>query len=184
MGSWIWCVKPSTLRTWISSTTTQGKSSTVDSSARILWSSTPKKLRVTCSNVVHRTIPRDLRDLCAFFNCEAFLSFVWPVVQWLLALVLSFPLFFYPTRTSGDFVSTTLEVLLSLVYHGSIDRRIFHQAFRSDAVPSFHPIQMRNAHNLVSNLLDSSEKYRSHLQTLVTLLSLSCRHAAEYCVVC
>ena len=42
------------------------------------------------------------------------------------------------------------------------DRRIFHQAFRSEAAPSFRPIQMRSAHNLVLNLLHSSAEYRAH----------------------
>jgi hypothetical protein len=51
------------------------------------------------------------------------------------------------------------------------DRRIFHQAFRSEAAPSFRPIQMRNAHNMVLNLLNSPVEYGNHFQTWVSPLS-------------
>src|SRR6267154_5716340 len=68
---------------------------------------------MTCSTVVHRTIPRDRRVLCAFLTSEAFLLFVWPIIQRVLVLVLNLPLFSYLTRIGGDFVSTALQFLFS-----------------------------------------------------------------------
>ncbi|KAJ8588732.1 cytochrome P450 [Rhizopogon salebrosus TDB-379] len=54
-----------------------------------------------------------------------------------------------------------------------LHRRIFHQAFRSEAVPSFCSIQMRSAHNMVLNLLHSSEEYGTHLHAFSTSIIMS-----------
>lgn len=62
-------------------------------------------------------------------------------------------------------------------YNMFTDRRIFHQAFRLEAAPSFRPIQMRNAHNLILNLLAYPEVYGTHFHTLV--ISPCTYHAAK-----
>ncbi|KAG2158441.1 cytochrome P450 [Suillus bovinus] len=54
-----------------------------------------------------------------------------------------------------------------------LHRRIFHQAFHLDAASSFHPIQMRNAHGLILNLLASPEAYGTHLHTFSTSTIMS-----------
>ncbi|KAJ8581858.1 cytochrome P450 [Rhizopogon salebrosus TDB-379] len=54
-----------------------------------------------------------------------------------------------------------------------LHRRIFHQAFRSEAAPSFRPIQMRNAHSMVLNLLNSSEEFGTHFHTFSTSIIMS-----------
>ncbi|KAG1850509.1 cytochrome P450 [Suillus tomentosus] len=54
-----------------------------------------------------------------------------------------------------------------------LHRRIFHEAFRLEAVSSFRPIQMRNAHNLILNLLASPEMYGTHLHTFSTSTIMS-----------
>ncbi|OJA14103.1 hypothetical protein AZE42_12964, partial [Rhizopogon vesiculosus] len=54
-----------------------------------------------------------------------------------------------------------------------LHRRIFHQAFRAEAAPSFRPIQMSNAHNMVLNLLHSSVEYGTHFHTFSTSVIMS-----------
>ncbi|KAG2053794.1 cytochrome P450 [Suillus hirtellus] len=54
-----------------------------------------------------------------------------------------------------------------------LHRRIFHEAFHLEAVSSFRPIQMCNAHNLILNLLASPEVYGTHLHTFSTSIIMS-----------
>ncbi|KAG1845248.1 cytochrome P450 [Suillus tomentosus] len=54
-----------------------------------------------------------------------------------------------------------------------LHRRIFHEAFRLEAVSSFRPIQMRNARSLILNLLASPEVYGTHLHTFSTSTIIS-----------
>ncbi|KAG0707020.1 cytochrome P450 [Suillus ampliporus] len=85
----------------------------------------------------------------------------------------------YSTRPPGikrllDFFGVEYSsVLLPYSDRWRLHRRIFHQAFRSEAAPSFRPIQMRNAHNLVLNLLASEAEYGAHLYTFSTSIIMS-----------
>ncbi|KAG1739327.1 cytochrome P450 [Suillus lakei] len=85
----------------------------------------------------------------------------------------------YSTRPTGlmhvlDFFGTEFaSIFLPYSDRWRLHRRIFHQAFRLEAAPSFRPIQMRNAHNLVLNLLASSEVYGTHLHTFSTSVIMS-----------
>ncbi|KAG1897549.1 cytochrome P450 [Suillus fuscotomentosus] len=54
-----------------------------------------------------------------------------------------------------------------------LHRRIFHEAFHLEAVSSFRPIQLRNAHNLIRNLLTSPEVYGNHFHTFSTSIIMS-----------
>ncbi|KIJ68050.1 hypothetical protein HYDPIDRAFT_83068 [Hydnomerulius pinastri MD-312] len=49
-----------------------------------------------------------------------------------------------------------------------LHRRLFHQAFRLNAAPSFRPIQMQKAHDLLTNLLLTPDNFLAHLQALST----------------
>lgn len=85
----------------------------------------------------------------------------------------------YSTRPPGlmhvlDFFGTEFaSIFLPYSDRWRLHRRIFHQAFRLEAAPSFRPIQMRNAHNLILNLLASSEVYGTHLHTFSTSIIMS-----------
>ena len=48
-----------------------------------------------------------------------------------------------------------------------LHRRLFHQAFRLEAVLNYHPIQLQKAHELILNLLETPENYIAHVQTCV-----------------
>ncbi|KAG1858592.1 cytochrome P450 [Suillus tomentosus] len=56
---------------------------------------------------------------------------------------------------------------------GLTNRRIFHEAFRLEAVSSFRPIQIRNARSLILNLLASPEVYGTHLHIFSTSTIMS-----------
>ncbi|KAG0708665.1 cytochrome P450 [Suillus ampliporus] len=45
-----------------------------------------------------------------------------------------------------------------------LHRRIFHQAFRQDKIPAYHPVQLRSAHKMLSSLLQDPGNYSSHIQ--------------------
>lgn len=47
-------------------------------------------------------------------------------------------------------------------------RRLFHQAFRPEAVISYQPTVTTKAHELLVNLLDSPERYIDHARKYVT----------------
>ncbi|KAG1751275.1 cytochrome P450 [Suillus paluster] len=85
----------------------------------------------------------------------------------------------YSTRPPGlirvlDFFGVEFSsIFLPYSDRWRLHRRIFHQAFRSEAAPAFRPIQMRNAHNLVLNLLASPEEYGAHLHTFSTSIIMS-----------
>ncbi|KAG2136036.1 cytochrome P450 [Suillus clintonianus] len=85
----------------------------------------------------------------------------------------------YSTRPPGlmhvlDFFGSEFaSVFLPYSDRWRLHRRIYHQAFRLEAAPAFRPIQMRNARNLVSNLLASPEAYGAHLHTFSTSIIMS-----------
>ncbi|KAG1829670.1 cytochrome P450 [Suillus variegatus] len=87
----------------------------------------------------------------------------------------------YSTRPPGvirvlDFLSFGVEfssIFLPYSDRWRLHRRIFHQAFRLEAAPSFRPIQMRNAHNLILNLLAYPEVYGTHFHTFSTSVIMS-----------
>ncbi|KAH7913274.1 cytochrome P450 [Hygrophoropsis aurantiaca] len=54
-----------------------------------------------------------------------------------------------------------------------LHRRLFHQAFRADAAPSFRPIQMRKSHQLLLNILSTPDNFAAHLQTLSTSIIMA-----------
>ncbi|KAG2086386.1 cytochrome P450 [Suillus discolor] len=69
----------------------------------------------------------------------------------------------------------------SRTYHVFTDRRIFHEAFHLEAVSSFRPIQMRNAHSLILNLLASPEVYGTHFHIFSTAIIISIMY--DYAIV-
>ncbi|KAG2154435.1 cytochrome P450 [Suillus bovinus] len=85
----------------------------------------------------------------------------------------------YSTRPTGvmhvlDFFGVEFSsIFLPYSDRWRLHRRIFHQAFRSEAASSFRPIQMRNAHHLILNLLASPEPYGTHLHTFSTSIIMS-----------
>lgn len=48
-----------------------------------------------------------------------------------------------------------------------LHRRLFHQAFRSEASLNYHPIQLQKARDLIHSLLETPESYVGHIQTCV-----------------
>ncbi|KAG2074087.1 cytochrome P450, partial [Suillus decipiens] len=85
----------------------------------------------------------------------------------------------YSTRPSGlmhvlDYFSAGFtSIFLPYSDRWRLHRRIFHQAFRLEAAPIFHPIQMRNARHLILNLLASSEAYGAHFHNFSTSIIMS-----------
>ncbi|KAG2054867.1 cytochrome P450 [Suillus hirtellus] len=85
----------------------------------------------------------------------------------------------YSTRPPGvirvlDFFGVEFSsIFLPYSDRWRLHRRIFHQAFRLEAAPSFRPIQMRNAHNLILNLLAYPEVYGTHFHTFSTSVIMS-----------
>ncbi|KAF8552190.1 cytochrome P450 [Imleria badia] len=54
-----------------------------------------------------------------------------------------------------------------------LHRRFFHQAFHLNAAPSFRPIQLRTAHDLITRLVSDPQDFPAHLQTLSTATIMS-----------
>ncbi|KAN0091353.1 Cytochrome P450 [Tylopilus felleus] len=54
-----------------------------------------------------------------------------------------------------------------------LHRRFFHQALHFNAAPSFRPIQLRKAHDLITRLISSPHDFPAHLQTLSTSTIMS-----------
>ncbi|KAG2053777.1 cytochrome P450 [Suillus hirtellus] len=73
----------------------------------------------------------------------------------------------------GFFAHGYSSVFLPYSDKWRLHRRIFHEAFRLEAVSSFRPIQMRNARSLILNLLASPEVYGTHLYTFSTSTIMS-----------
>ncbi|KAK7048443.1 cytochrome P450 [Favolaschia claudopus] len=46
------------------------------------------------------------------------------------------------------------------------ERRLFHQHFRRDAIPNYHPIQLKKTHGFLRNLLLTPEDFIDHIKTL------------------
>lgn len=45
-----------------------------------------------------------------------------------------------------------------------LQRKILHQSFRQDAVPTFQPMQIAKSHDLLLNLLEDPLNYPEHLE--------------------
>ncbi|KIJ66834.1 hypothetical protein HYDPIDRAFT_85958 [Hydnomerulius pinastri MD-312] len=54
-----------------------------------------------------------------------------------------------------------------------LQRRLFHQAFRSDAAPIYRPMQQRKAHQLLLDLLEAPESYIHHLHAYSSSIIMS-----------
>ncbi|KAF9233443.1 cytochrome P450 [Melanogaster broomeanus] len=52
-------------------------------------------------------------------------------------------------------------------------RRMFHQVFRADAALAFHPLQLRKARQLISDLLKSPNDYAMHIQRFAAATIMS-----------
>ncbi|KAJ7855935.1 hypothetical protein B0H14DRAFT_2579134 [Mycena olivaceomarginata] len=52
---------------------------------------------------------------------------------------------------------------------GSLYRRLFHQHFRREAIPAYHPVQLNKIHGLLRGLLSTPEDFtlRVHRQNYV-----------------
>ena len=155
----------------------QGKSFTLDYSVRILSSSTPKESLAICSSVVRITTLRDLHHSCVFLTCDVNISHISVIYSTSSSFGVEFTSFFLPYSDRWR-LRSCCHPFSHLTHSRSTDRRIFHQAFRLEAAPSFRPIQMRNAHTMVLNLLHSPLEYRTHLHSCVLLLSKFCRSVA------
>ncbi|KAG0693200.1 cytochrome P450, partial [Suillus ampliporus] len=54
-----------------------------------------------------------------------------------------------------------------------LSRRLFHQTFRSNSALKFRPLQIRRAHELIINLIDDPQHYRSHFATFSSSVAMS-----------
>ncbi|KAI9571684.1 cytochrome P450 [Boletus coccyginus] len=54
-----------------------------------------------------------------------------------------------------------------------LHRRFFHQAFHLNAAPSFRPVQLRKAHDLIMRLASKPQDFPAHLQVLSTTTIMS-----------
>ncbi|KAK7048444.1 cytochrome P450 [Favolaschia claudopus] len=60
-------------------------------------------------------------------------------------------------------------ICLSIMRHGGVwrqYRRLFHQYFRRDAIPTYHPIYERKIQGFLRNLLSTPEHFVDHIKTL------------------
>ncbi|KAH7908057.1 cytochrome P450, partial [Hygrophoropsis aurantiaca] len=70
-----------------------------------------------------------------------------------------------PVIVTNDLIGTGFSsILLRYGPKWRLHRRLFHQAFKQDASLSFNPMQLRKAHHLLRNLLESPQGYEEHLQ--------------------
>ena len=46
-----------------------------------------------------------------------------------------------------------------------LHRRLFHQAFNMNAAMTFRPTQMKKAHELIINLMNTPDDFMTHLET-------------------
>ncbi|KAG2364420.1 cytochrome P450 [Suillus spraguei] len=66
----------------------------------------------------------------------------------------------------------------TFVFMGYVDewrrcRRLFHQTFRPDSVLKFRPLQIKQAREMIVNLIDDPEHYHSHFATFSSSVGLS-----------
>ncbi|KAG1804262.1 cytochrome P450 [Suillus subaureus] len=54
-----------------------------------------------------------------------------------------------------------------------LHRRVFHQAFRQAEIPTYHALQLRSAHRMLSSLQQDPGNYSSHVQMFMASLMLS-----------
>ncbi|KAG1884198.1 cytochrome P450, partial [Suillus subluteus] len=52
-------------------------------------------------------------------------------------------------------------------------RRLFHQTFRPDSALKFRPMQMRQAREMIVNLIDDPQHYHSHFATFTSSIGMS-----------
>ncbi|KAH7930182.1 cytochrome P450 [Leucogyrophana mollusca] len=83
------------------------------------------------------------------------------------------------TLTNDFFGWSFNSVLIPYSDRWRLHRRLFHQAFRSEASLAYHPMQIRKARELVSNLLEDPENYAAHLQTHSASIIMSVLYGYE-----
>ncbi|KAG9318131.1 cytochrome P450 [Chiua virens] len=52
-------------------------------------------------------------------------------------------------------------------------RRIFHQAFRAEATPAFHPVQLKKARQLILHILSAPHVFFDHIQRFAAAVIMS-----------
>ncbi|KAF9223624.1 cytochrome P450 [Gyrodon lividus] len=60
-----------------------------------------------------------------------------------------------------------------------LQRRLCHQAFRSDAAPKYRPMQQRKSHQLLLNLLEDPDRSFEHLHTYSSSIIMSAVYGYE-----
>ncbi|KAH7915619.1 cytochrome P450 [Hygrophoropsis aurantiaca] len=83
------------------------------------------------------------------------------------------------TLTNDFFGWTFNSVLIPYSDRWRLHRRLFHQAFRPEASLTYHPMQIRKARELVSNLLEDPDNYGAHLQTHSASIIMSVLYGYE-----
>ncbi|KAG8212991.1 cytochrome P450 [Butyriboletus roseoflavus] len=83
-------------------------------------------------------------------------------------------------RMTNDFFGWSFNsVMVPYSDRWRLHRRLFHQAFRPEAVLDYHPIQVQKARDLVLNLLETPESYAAHIQTHSTSIIMSVVYGYE-----
>ncbi|KAJ7366634.1 cytochrome P450 [Mycena albidolilacea] len=52
-------------------------------------------------------------------------------------------------------------------------RRLFHQHFRREAIPAYHPVQLKKIHGLLRGLLSTPEDFVEHTKTLASAIIMA-----------
>ncbi|KAJ7366653.1 cytochrome P450 [Mycena albidolilacea] len=52
-------------------------------------------------------------------------------------------------------------------------RRLFHQHFRREAIPTYHPVQLKKIHGLLRDLLSTPEDFVEHTKTLASAIIMA-----------
>ncbi|KAH7908050.1 cytochrome P450 [Hygrophoropsis aurantiaca] len=70
-----------------------------------------------------------------------------------------------PVMVTNDLIGIGFNsVLLRYSPKWRLHRRLLHQAFKQDNSLSFHPMQLRKAHQLLRGVLESPQKYEEHIR--------------------
>ncbi|KAG2118778.1 cytochrome P450 [Suillus discolor] len=60
-----------------------------------------------------------------------------------------------------------------------LSRRLFHQTFRSDSALKFRPMQIKQAREMILNLIDDAQNYHSHFATFSSSVAMSATYGYQ-----
>ncbi|KAI9566797.1 cytochrome P450 [Boletus coccyginus] len=83
-------------------------------------------------------------------------------------------------RMTNDFFGWSFNsVMVPYSDRWRLHRRLFHQAFRPEAVLDYQPVQLQKARELILNLLETPENYIAHVQTHSTSIIMAVIYGYE-----